>query len=143
MLALVSQHVRIALCTVLLLVAGRAWGQTAIVTGAIHDAKTGEELLGANVLLVGTSLGASADLDGNYTIRGVPPGTYSLRVSYVGYAPKVVDGVALKAGETTVLNVSLGQAVEEAKEEVVVTAERVRSTEAAVLSRAPEIGHHR
>jgi outer membrane receptor protein involved in Fe transport len=130
----VSHYVRSTICAVLVLIAGRTWAQTGIVTGTVHDQKTGEELLGANILLTGTSLGASADLEGKFTIRAVPPGTYSMRVSYVGYAPKLVNAVVVKPGETTVMNVLLSQEAEEAKEEVVVTAERVRSTEAAVLS---------
>ncbi len=104
------------------------------VTGTVHDQKTGEELVGANVVLVGTSLGASADLDGKFTIRNVPPGPYDVRVSYIGYTPKVVQALTVRADQATTLDVALGQEVAEAKEEVVVTAERVLSTEAAVLS---------
>src|SRR5262245_8199322 len=105
----------------------RAFAQTGIVTGSVHDQKTSEELIGANVLLVGTTLGASADLEGKFTIRSVPVGTYQLRVSYVGYVPKVVDGVIVQADKTTQTDVTLAVvAAEKPQEEVVVTAERVR-----------------
>lgn len=108
---------------------------TGTVTGSVHDQKTGEELVGASVLLVGTTLGASADLEGKFTLRAVPAGTYELRVSYLGYAPKVVQGVAVQAGRTVTYDVVLGQATEEkAKVEVVVSAQRVLATEAAVLA---------
>lgn len=108
---------------------------TGTVTGSIHDQKTGEDLVGASVLLVGTKLGASADLEGKFTIRAVPAGTYELRITYVGYAPKVVQGVKVQAGQAVQFDVVLGaEAEEKAKEEVVVSAQRVLATEAAVLA---------
>jgi len=127
----------LATCAVLALAAGGVSAQTAtgIVTGKVVDVKSGEELIGANVLLVGTALGASADIDGSYTIRAVPAGSYDLRVSYVGYETQVVKGVVVRAGQTTKIDVPLAEErLEKAKEEVVVTAERVLATEAAVLS---------
>ena len=42
--------------------------------GTVKDAKTGEALPSANIVIVGTSLGAATDFDGNYVIRSVPPG---------------------------------------------------------------------
>lgn len=132
-----SKVIFLATCVVLALAAGAVSAQTAmgIVTGKIVDVKSGEELIGANVLLVGTALGASADMDGSFTIRAVPAGTYDLRVSYVGYETLVVKGVVVRAGQTTKIDVPLAEEqLEKAKEEVVVTAERVLATEAAVLS---------
>jgi TonB-dependent receptor len=54
-------------------------------SGTVKDAKTGEPLPGANVVLVGTGLGASTDLNGRYTIRGISAGQYAVKVSFVGY----------------------------------------------------------
>ena len=55
------------------------------IEGVVKDAQTGDPLPGANVVLVGTSFGSSADINGNYAIRNVPPGSYTIRVTYVGY----------------------------------------------------------
>ncbi|MDN3668914.1 TonB-dependent receptor [Echinicola jeungdonensis] len=55
------------------------------VSGSIIDAETGEELIGANVILEGTGRGSTSDLQGDFHIRNVPSGTYQLKVSYIGY----------------------------------------------------------
>ena len=55
------------------------------ITGYVKDAKNGNPLVGANVFIVGTSLGASATEDGKYKITNVKPGNYSVKASYIGY----------------------------------------------------------
>ena len=114
--------------TALLLVAlvialGGAQAQTGKLAGTVRDGATGETLPGANVLVVGTERGASADLDGRYTVLGVRPGTYSVRVSLIGYGTTVVENVRVQIDQTTTLDVSLGQAAIEGGE-IVVRAER-------------------
>jgi outer membrane receptor protein involved in Fe transport len=110
-----------------------AYSQTGSLYGTLHDAESGEELLGANVLIVGTTIGAVTDVEGKYLIRNVPPGTYHVRFSYVGYAAKMVEGVEVKPGGAVKLDVNLSVETVN-QEEVVVTAERLISTEAAVLA---------
>lgn len=55
------------------------------IKGTVKDAATGEALWGANIVILGTSFGGSTDLDGNYIIQNLPPGTHILRVTYIGY----------------------------------------------------------
>ena len=76
-------------------------------SGKITDAATREELIGANILLVGTQSGAASDVNGDYFILNITPGTYSVKVSYVGYAPKLIENVRIVAGITYELNVEL------------------------------------
>jgi hypothetical protein len=52
--------------------------------GVVRDSSSREGLAGANVILKGTSLGASTNLDGVFLIRSIPPGSYTLVVRYVG-----------------------------------------------------------
>jgi hypothetical protein len=59
--------------------------QSGNVSGSITDATTGEPLIGANVFLEGTSLGAATDFEGNYFINDVPIGSYKLIANYIGY----------------------------------------------------------
>ena len=106
--------------------------QTAEINGTIVDSTTLEPLVGASVLVTGTTLGASTDIDGRFTVKKIPPGTYYLRVSMIGYGTKLVQGVVVKAGEPATLKLGLS-GVEVSVEEVVVTADAVRATESAML----------
>jgi TonB-dependent receptor len=71
---------------VILMIGSISWAEASTeIEGYITDAKTGDPLPGANVFIVGTSLGAASDLNGKYRILRVPPGSYTLRVTYIGY----------------------------------------------------------
>ena len=102
------------------------------ISGKVTDAKSGDVLIGANIAVVEIATGAAADLDGNFTIRNLPPGAYTLRFTYVSYTTKVVNNVMVKAGETTKLDVIMQEEVIQGKE-VVVEATAIMSSESAVL----------
>lgn len=91
------------------------------ISGKVTDVSTGEALPGATVYLKGTSLGASTGLNGDYKILGVPPGSYRLQVSYVGYKARLIP-VKLTAGEHLTEDVKL-EAVGVQGKTVVVTAQ--------------------
>ncbi len=100
--------------------------------GKIVDSKTGEELIGANVLLEGTNIGAATDIEGNYNINSIPTGTYNLIASMIGYAKYTVTNLEIKPGELKKLDLALVSEAYETKE-VVVTAETLKNTEVSVL----------
>jgi hypothetical protein len=93
------------------------------IAGTITDAATGEPLPGAQVIIMGTSTGAAADIDGNYNILNVPPGEYNLRFTMIGFKNVVMEGVQVQTDLTTRVNQQLTEAVGEL-DEVVVTAQR-------------------
>ncbi|MBL7030140.1 MAG: SusC/RagA family TonB-linked outer membrane protein [Candidatus Marinimicrobia bacterium] len=62
--------------------------QEGSVSGRVTDADTGDPLVGANVLVVGTNLGAATDVNGEYTISRVPAGAQRLNANYIGYASR-------------------------------------------------------
>jgi outer membrane receptor protein involved in Fe transport len=97
------------LAAFLLIISTAAFAQTGVgkISGRILDAATGEPLIGANIILLNTNLGAATDIEGNYFILNITPGTYAVKVSYVGYAPKTVEGVRVVANITYELNVDL------------------------------------
>lgn len=78
-----------------------------VLKGKITDADSKEPLIGATVMIVGTYKGASVDINGNYKIEGIKPGDYSVKVSFIGYADKVHNGIRINKGKTTSLNSSL------------------------------------
>ena len=62
------------------------FAQEGSVSGRVTDADNGDPLVGANVLVVGTNLGAATDVNGEYTISRVPAGAQRLNANYIGYA---------------------------------------------------------
>lgn len=112
------------LLIVLLLPAALRSGSTGKIAGKVVDAETGEGIPGVNIILVGTTMGAATNLDGEYTILNVAPGTYELKASAIGYAPVTVKDVRVNIDLTTRINVSLGETIVQLEEEVVITATR-------------------
>ena len=55
------------------------------IEGVISDQITSKPLPYANVFIDGTSLGSASDLKGNYSIPDIPPGSYTIKVRYIGY----------------------------------------------------------
>lgn len=94
------------------------------IAGKVTDKKTGEALVGCNVVIEGTSMGAATNLDGDYTILNVPPGVYTLTVSLVGYVPTKIRDVRVSIDLTTTIDVQMSETVLELGQEVVVVAER-------------------
>jgi len=94
---------------------------TGKLAGKVTDARTGDPLPGANVLIMGTELGAATNARGEYFILNVVPGNYDVRVSFVGYATQIIKDVRIVAGITKELNVALEEATAELREITVVS----------------------
>ncbi len=109
--------------------AGTSNSQTArgVIMGVVKEKDTNAVLPGANMILEGTTLGAASDLNGRYLIRAVPPGTYSLRATVIGYLPNVVSSVKVSAGDTVRLNFVLSQTTIDVPEVVVTASRRAQS----------------
>ena len=76
------------------------------IVGKVTDAATGDALPGANVYLAGTAIGTASDLKGNYRILRVPPGNYTLKVTYIGYKEKEVP-INILPGQTKKIDLEL------------------------------------
>ena len=109
-------------CAIPLLAATSSAGTTGRLSGRVVDAKN-QPLVAVNVAIPAARLGAITDSDGGYTIMNLPAGTYDVRVSLLGYGPKMIRGVDVTSDNTTRLDVSLVEAPVELKE-VVVNAKR-------------------
>lgn len=122
------------MCILLLsLLAPAAFAQTITVKGVVTDATYNEPVIGATVVLVGdSSKGMLTNLDGEYTLSGVPSNG-TLRVSYVGY--KTIE-IPIE-GRTTI-NITL-QEDNELLDEVVVTALGIKRSEKALSYNVQEL----
>ena len=108
-----------ALATFLLVTAPVAAQETGSVTGQVIDQTNNRPLNGAQVVLEGIQRGALSDARGRYLITNVPAGTYSVRVTFIGYGTQTVD-VSVPAGGVATANFGLGISAI-AMDEVVVT----------------------
>ena len=93
------------------------------IVGHVKDNKTGEALIGVNVIILGTYLGAATDIYGDYTIVNVPVGEYSVKASMVGATTVLKTNVVVQTDQITTVNFELEQTAIEGQE-VVVTAQR-------------------
>ena len=93
-------------CTLGLLIflSAPALAQTGTISGTVVDAATGNPLPGVNVVVVGTQQGATTNVQGEYNILNVSPGTYDVRASFVGFTPVVQEGVNVNIDLTTQVN---------------------------------------
>jgi outer membrane receptor protein involved in Fe transport len=98
-------------------------GQTGKIAGKITDASNKEPLIGASVTIQDTRMGASTDNEGYYYINNVPPGTYTVVISSVGYKRALVKNVMVKIDLTTEIDLILEPTVE-VGQEVIIQAER-------------------
>jgi outer membrane cobalamin receptor len=87
--------------------------------GLVIDRDSGEPLMGANVLVLGAAKGAMTDTEGNFTITHLEPGTFSVRITYLGYKNKYIQNIILNRREETELHVELEPDVISLKEIVV------------------------
>ena len=98
----------------------QVFAQTASLQGKITDAITGEELIGANIILVGTYKGTATDFNGAYAISGIKPGDYQIKVQYIGYETKIFNGISFKDGETKTLDITIKPQTESLNEVTVI-----------------------
>jgi hypothetical protein len=91
----------------LLLLPALLFAQDGKLRGKVTDRESGEPLIGANVTVEGTNLGAATDVNGEYVILSVLPGTYTMKVTYIGYSPVTVSNLTVNSGMTTTADVKL------------------------------------
>lgn len=82
------------------------FAQTGAIIGKVIDSETGQPLVGANILVVGTGAGSATDVEGDFEILNLAPGSHLLRVSFIGYAAQE-SVIELAGGERYVWNVGM------------------------------------
>jgi outer membrane receptor protein involved in Fe transport len=99
-------------------------GTTGKIAGEVKDSQTGEPVIGANIIVEGTTAGAATNIEGYFVILNLPPGKYNVVASAIGYNKRTLSSVSVSVDLTTKVDFSLVQTVLESGEEVVITAER-------------------
>lgn len=99
-------------------------GNTGKIVGTVKDADSGEPLIGVNVFVQGTKRGIASNIDGKFSILGIPPGTYTVRVSYIGYQTVTFENVQIVIDRTTDIKVEMHKTSIELGNEIVVKASR-------------------
>jgi outer membrane receptor protein involved in Fe transport len=99
-----------AIMCLLLLLSVAAVAQTGSIKGRVWDKQIDEALAGARIQVIGTYGGAIADEDGNFEIKNLPPGDYSVKIVFSGYAEKIKTGVKVVAGQATTIDLEMSDA---------------------------------
>jgi hypothetical protein len=110
--------------TVFLPVSNLQAGTTGKIAGIVRDAVTGEPIPGCNIVIIGSTIGAASDINGQYFIINITPGRYSVKASMVGYRSITVDNVQIIADLTTQIDFNLESASVQLEGDIIVTAER-------------------
>lgn len=97
-----------------------AQGETGKLVGVVSDAATKEPLIGANIVLSGTSIGAATNVEGKFIILNIPPGNYDVVVSMVGYTKLVEKNVQIFIDRTTEVDYKLQTELVEMEQIVVI-----------------------
>ncbi|MEH0157215.1 TonB-dependent receptor [Limibacter armeniacum] len=124
---------RVLLLVTSLLFSLTAMAQKGIVKGTVKDAETGEEIIGASVMLGGTTTGANTNVFGEFEFSATP-GTYELVSSYVGYQ-KFAKSITVTEGQTTNIQVLLSIDAQELMEVEVVGKANKEAAEALMVER--------
>jgi outer membrane receptor for ferrienterochelin and colicin len=106
---------------------------TGSIEGLVFDKKTGETLVGATIILEGTTTGAVTDFDGHFIISGIKEGTYNVIISYISYNQTVFDGVVVVADKKVQIRVDMEESSISIGD-VTVTATRRKGSDVSIIS---------
>jgi len=83
------------------------FGQTGAIKGVVIDKKNKETIIGANVVISGTTIGKSTDLNGEFILDKLQPGKYTLKISFISYTTVEVKDIKVESNKTTNIKVEI------------------------------------
>ncbi len=126
---------RIVIIVWMLLLQLEGMAQTGTIRGRIYDEATNEGLPFVNLVIDGTNIGSTTDLDGEFSFTGVEPGFIRLRVSTVGYATRLSSEFMVTSSRTANIDIGLAQKQVELEAVEVIVSQFERSEESPVSLR--------
>ena len=107
--------------------------QKGTIRGTILDKLTKETIIGANIMIDGSDLGAVTDINGQFEMKEINPGFYALTISYVSYKTIKITDLEVISDKTTLINLDLEEDLVNLGE-VTIVAARETNTNIAIIS---------
>lgn len=120
---------------ILILTTLSALAQTNSIKGKIVNGINNEPIPFANVIIDGTQIGATSDIDGNYEIPNLTPGLYNIICSTVGFEKKLIDEIEVTSSRATVVNISMKETTAQLQQVEIVASPFERKDESPVSMR--------
>lgn len=97
---------------------------TQTVRGQVVDMETKVPLIGATIVLAGSSTGTTTDVNGNFSLKSVPIGRINIQISYLGYEPLLLSELQLTSGKELVLTIEMKESLQTLSEVVILAHQR-------------------
>jgi len=123
---------RNAILFFVLLFSSQAFAQNGVLKGRIYDAKTNQALEFAAILIQGTTISSTTDVEGNYAFIGIEPGFKRLVISLVGYEKTISSEVQVQGNQTAFLDVAMEQTAVQLSEVTVRSTINVKRIESPI-----------
>ncbi len=107
--------------------------QTGTIRGTVYEERTGESLVGVTIAVQGTTRGTMTDLDGKFSLD-LEPGAYNLQISYISFQTIIIEALQVTSNEVTLINEIFLEESSLDLQEVVVSAQAIRTTEMALMT---------
>ena len=120
----------------LLLISGQVFSQFSTIKGRVSDETNNESIPFANIYIEETKSGISTDLEGNYKIKNLNPGLYTLTCSFVGYESKSIAEIIVNPNKPTIINIQLISSSTSLEEVIIETSPFQKSEESPVSKRS-------
>lgn len=123
----------------LMLLALSSFAQNGTISGKVVDEATGEEMVGVTIQVLSNGKFTTTDLFGDYAIRDLAPGTYTIEVKYVSYSTKRISDIVVAKGANVTVNVTMQEVISEVGEVVVEATYKKESINALLVQQKTAI----
>ncbi|MDY0285890.1 MAG: TonB-dependent receptor [Bacteroidales bacterium] len=118
---------------ILFFISVAVFGQNGVIKGRVYNAATNEPLPFTNIIIYGTTVGSTSDLDGNYIFTGISPGFVRLQASSVGYKMFISEEVMVTSARDALVDIAMTEVATQL-ETVVITASPFKRLEESPVS---------